>query len=114
MADVRINPQRVTPNSITPAYTSPLLTTDTYLVRNTGRMMLHFKKTGVGAATITIQTPVKLADLDLAEQAVTVPATTGDKMIGPFPPAVFSDASQDVRFTASDVAGLSVAAVEIG
>ncbi len=55
-----------------------------------GRVFLHVKNTGAAACTVTIQTPVAVAGLAVAEQTVQVPATSGDKMIGPFDPHAFN------------------------
>lgn len=113
MAEVRIQPQKILKAGITPSYTGSLLTTNTYLVRNNGRIALHFKKSGAGDCVVTAQTPVQVSGLDVAENTVTVPATTGDKLIGSFPPSVFNDGMQDLRFTLSEITGLSVAALEL-
>jgi hypothetical protein len=48
-----------------------------------------------------------VAGLDIAEVAVSIPATTGDLMIGPFPPSVFNDGNGDMRFNFSEVTGLT-------
>lgn len=113
MAEVRIEPQKILKSGITPSYTGSLLTANTYLVRNNGRIALHFKKSGAGACDVTIQTPVQMAGLDVAENIVNVPATTGDKLIGPFPTTVFNDGLGDLRFTLSEITGLTVAALEL-
>jgi len=113
MAEVRIEPQKTLKAGITPSYTGSLSAANTYMVRNNGRIMLHFKKTAAVDCVVTIQTPVEVSGLAVAENTVTVPATTGDKMIGPFPPSVFNDSNQDLRFTLSDVDGLTVAAIEV-
>ncbi len=113
MAEVRIEPQKILKSGIIPSYTGSLLTTNTYLVRNNGRIALHFKKSGAGDCVVTLQTPVQVSGLDVAENAVTVPATTGDKLIGPLPPSVFNDGLQDARFTLSEITGLTVAALEL-
>lgn len=114
MADVRLTPQKITRTGITPSYTGSLSTSDTYLVRNDGKVFLHFKKTGAGDCTVTIQTPKKVDGLDVSERTVTVPATTGDKMIGVFPPLVYNDfGSQDLKFTLSEITGLTVAVLQV-
>jgi hypothetical protein len=113
MAEVRLTPQKLNKAGITPAYTGSLLVANTYLVRNTGRMFLHFKKGAAVDANVTIETPMTVDGLAIAENVVVVPATTGDKMIGPFPPTIFNDGVGDVRFATDDVDGLTVAVVEL-
>ena len=116
MGDVRIVPQKMTRIGITPSYTTPLVVvaTSTYIVKNNGRMFLHFKKSAAVDANIVIETPVTVDGLTVQEQGLEVLATVGDKMIGPFAPAIFNDGVGDVRFgVTDDIDGLSVAAVEI-
>jgi hypothetical protein len=112
MAETRLTPQDLSDQGITPSYTTSLSDSDTYLVNNDGKVFLHFKKTGAGDCDVTIQTPATVHGLAVAERTVTVPATTGDKMIGPFPPSVFND-GQDVKFTLSEVTDLSVAVIRM-
>ena len=113
MADVALVPQKANPNSITPTYTGSLSISDVYTVKNNGRTLLHFKKTGAGNCTVTVQTPRSLGGLAVAEQTFTVPATTGDVMAGPFQPSIYNDSSQELRVTLSEITGLSVAAIDI-
>lgn len=113
MADVRLSPQTLADTGITPTYTGSLATTNTYKVRNDGRTFLHFKKSAAVNCTVTIQTPKTVNGLAVAEQTVVVPASTGDKMVGPFAPSVYNDGLGDLNFTLSDVDGLTVAVVTI-
>lgn len=113
MADVRLSPQTLADTGIIPAYTGSLATTNTYKVRNDGRTFLHVKKSGAGDCNVTIQTPKTVNGLAVAEQIVAVVATTGDKMIGPFPPSVYNDGLGDVNFTLSEITGLTVAVVSL-
>ncbi len=111
MAEVRINVQQSTMNSITPAYGGGILVPNTYLVRNNGRVFLHVKKSGAGACNVVVDTPGKVGGLDIAQLTVAVEATVGDRMIGPFDPALFNDSNQDLKVTFSEVTGLTVAAI---
>jgi len=114
MGDIRIVPQKILKAGIIPSYTTPLTLTDTYLIRNTGRMVLHFLKTEAVIANVTVETPMTVDGLTVQEQALAVPASSGDKIIGPFAPSIFNDGLGDVRFTVADnIAGLKVAALEI-
>lgn len=113
MADVTITPQNALHSGVSVSRNSSLNVVDTHIVRNNGRMMLLFEKTGAGACNVTIQTPAKSAGLDVAEQVVIVPATTGDVAIGPFPQNIYNDMNGDLRFTIDDNAGLSVAVIQL-
>jgi len=103
MADVRKTVQSALRTGVSPAYTAaPATGSDVGLVRNDGRVILYFKN-GATNRTVTIQTPAKVAGLDVAELSVAVAANT-ERVVGPFPPSVFNDSSQDLRFSA-DAAG---------
>jgi hypothetical protein len=113
MAEITLTVERVLPTGIAATYTGSLSTSNTYLVRNSGRVLLHFLKTAAVDCTVTVQTPATLGGLAVAEQTVTVPATSGKKFAGPFPPRVYNDGNGDLRFTLSDVDGLTVAVLEL-
>ena len=112
MATIRKAVQQIGRGGVAPAYTGSLTTSDDYAVSNDGRTVLHFLKTGAGACTVTIETPAKVSGLDLEEQEITVPATSGDIMAGPFPPSVFN-AGGDLSITFSNVTGLTFAALRL-
>lgn len=114
MADIDVNVQQATEAGVTPTRKNDLVaTTNTYHVRNDGRVLLHFLKTGAGACTVTLQTAKTVDGHAVADQTVVVAATTGDVMIGPFPPDVYNDGEGDLCFTVSEVTGLSVAIVRV-
>ena len=113
MPDIRVPVQKLIKGSITPAYTGALLTTDVYLVRNSGRVMIHIKKDAAADCVVTVTTPVTVDGLAVEELTFTVVATTGDKMAGPFSPNIFNDVASDLRITFSNIAGLSMGAFEI-
>lgn len=96
----------------TAAGASPLLNvTDTFIWSNTGRECLHFMKSGAGACNVVIKIPGKVDGLDIAERTVVIAATSGDVVIGLFPPAFYNTpgSSMAVGFTVSDITGLTVA-----
>ena len=113
MAEVRLTPEAVLPTGLAASYTGSLSTENTYLVRNTGRTVLHVKKSGAGDCEVTIATPATLGGLAVAEQAVTVPATTGDRFIGPFPTHIYNDGNHDLNLTFDEVTGLTIAVLEL-
>lgn len=90
-----------------------LVSTDTNTFSNDGRTFLHFAKTGAGAATITVIAQATVQGMAVANLTVSVPATTGDVFLGPFPPSIFNDASSNVSFTISDTVGLSFALLRL-
>jgi hypothetical protein len=113
MADVRLSPQQMVDTGVIESFTGSLATTNTYVVRNSGRMVLHFKKANAVNCDVTVQTPKTVGGLAVSEQVVRVLASGGDKVIGPFTPSLYNDGFGDVRFTLSDVDGLTVSALEM-
>lgn len=112
MADARLTPQVMTPGSVAPSYTA-IVTANTYQVRNGGYTLLHFLKTGAGVATITVVTPNTVGGLAIAERTISVPATTGDKIAGPFPMAIYNNGDEDIEFTTNDESGLTCAVFQL-
>lgn len=111
MANVDWTPQQLTGGSgaaLTTSYNGSLSISDTYLFPNDGRTFLHAKKSGAGACTVTASTPANARGLAIADPTYTVPASTGDVIIGPFAPDLFNDANGKVSVTLSEITGLSV------
>ena len=114
MADTRYAPLKLVKTGLTTSYTAGIIvgTTD-FVMKNDGRTLLHVKKTGAGSCSMIVKTPAQIAGLDVAELTVTIPATTGDVMLGPFPAAVFNDGNGDMRFNFSEVTGLTFMGVSM-
>jgi hypothetical protein len=109
MADTRYAPLRASEWGLTTAYTSGIIvgTTD-FVCKNDGNTRIHVKKSGAGVCSMIIKTPQKIrGTLDVSENTVSIPASTGDVMIGPFPPAQYNDGNGDMRFNFSEVTGLT-------
>ncbi len=63
---------------------------------NTGHnVFLHVKNTNGATRDVTITTPNTVDGLAIGDLVVTVPATTGDTMIGPFPAALYDTIDTD-------------------
>jgi hypothetical protein len=112
LAATTLNVQPASKAGVTPSRLG-LSSTETYKARNNGRTLLLFEKTGSGNCTVTIVTPGTAGGLAISDQTVVVPASSGDKVIGPFPTALFNDANGDLSFSVSDTAGLSVAVIKL-
>ena len=112
MANVRLTPQAINSAGIVPTNNGSLSVSDTYLVSNNGRVMLHFLKTGAGACTVTVTTPGTVDGLAVTDRTITVPATTGDRMHSKFSPDVYNDENGDLAFTLSEITGLTVAVIQ--
>jgi len=114
MADVRKNVQKISSAGLAATYHSDLTTTDTFLVRNSGKTVLHFKKSGAGACNVTINTPGTVDGLAVAQRVVVVPATTGDVFISGLRPNDYNDVNGDLRITLDEVTGLTLAVMDPG
>ncbi len=112
MANVVITPVVATPSGIS-AVPQVMAAADNYIVRNNGRVVLLFRKTGAGNATITVVTPKVVGGLALAEQTFVVAATTGEEWAGPFNPDLFNDSSGDLDVSTSEDTGITMDAVQI-
>lgn len=109
MADISIAAQQGAgiPPSLEPSFTGSLTTTDTYVVPNDGRTKLYFKKGAGTDSVVTFETPVTFKGLAVADPTVTVPANE-ERDVGPFPPSLYGST---IRFTVTEVANLTVAAL---
>lgn len=99
--------------AVTVTRTSSLSTSNTYRFLNDGATILLFEKTGAGACTVTTTTTAEANGIAVANPTYTVPASTGDVVIGPFACNVFNDDDGYTAFTVSEATGLSVAVVQI-
>jgi hypothetical protein len=114
MADVTLAVEAIVRSGIDPTDTGSLLTANTYQVQNEGRTFLHFKKSGAGACTVTVVTTAVVDGKAVADQTVTVPASTGDVMCGPWPPEIYNVKGDNyLEFTLSEITGLTVAALRL-
>lgn len=78
---------------------------------------LHVKNAGGGAITVTVATPgaSPIPNVTYTLAGVSVPATTGERMIGPFPKAFFADATDGLAdITYSGVASVTIGVFRVG
>lgn len=113
MATVVLTPDVITEAGVAANYNAGLSIANTYVFRNNGKTLLHFKKTGAGACVVTVNSPKTVAGHAIAAGTNSIPATTGDEFMGPFPSEVYDDPNHDVSFTLSEITGLSVAVIQV-
>lgn len=77
------------------------------------RLFLHVKNTNASSRDVTIATPGTVDGLAIADVVVTIPANTGDRMIGPIKASLFADANGFAQITYSAATGVTIAAVRI-
>jgi len=80
---------------------------------NDGRTMCEVKNAGGGAITLTVVTQITVDGKAVADDAISVPATTGDRMVGPFPPEIYNDVNGRVNLTYSGVTSVTVGAFRL-
>lgn len=114
-AATSVTVQTVSESGVTPTRTSTGLVTTVggYKFRNDGKTFLLFEKTGAGTATISFGAAVTYRGLAISSRTLTVDATAGDRVIGPFPANPYNDGNGDVIFTISDTVGLSMAVIRL-
>ncbi len=79
---------------------------------------LHVKNASGGALTVTVAigsgAAAPIPNVAIGNVAVSVPATTGDRMIGPFPATYFADPTTGLAaITYSGVTSLTIAVVKV-
>lgn len=110
MAIITKNAETISRPGLVATYNGGLTTTDTYQVPNDGKTVLHFKKSGANVCTVTVQVNKVVDGLTVPNRTVSIPATTGDKFVGPFPPDTYG---KQITITLSEITGLTFAAVRI-
>ncbi len=114
MSNILLATEQVVRGGLAATYTGSLSVSNTYQVQNSGDIILHFKKSGVGACNVTITTFPTVDGLAIADRVVVIPATTGDKFIGPFPRDTYNDPNTGyLEFTANEITGLTVAVLRL-
>lgn len=110
--------QSIVAAGLAPTYSAASAGGDTLLNDTQKNTFLHVKNASGAAITVTIApyvASVNVADVgavSVPNISVSVPATTGDRMIGPFP-ASYTDANGNVNVAYSAVASVTVAAVKL-
>jgi hypothetical protein len=122
MAETELTIQKigVASNGLTPNYGAANVDGHFWRQSGKGDVFLHLKNTNGATRTATVapaagKTPVNVPGAGVVavpNLVCTVPATTGDKMFGPFPDA-YVDANGFVHATFDAVTNLTVAAVQL-
>ena len=80
---------------------------------NDGRIFIHVLNTNGASRDVTINSQSNCNQGFDHNIVVTVPATTGDMMIGPFPPSRFDDGGGFVQVTYEAETGVTIAAIRL-
>lgn len=114
MADVRLTVQQFTRagNGLKPTFKSDM-GADTYYFANSGRTLLYVRNTGGSASVVTLVTTKTVDGLAVADRTHTVPATTGDNFLGPYPTTTYNNATGEIGFTLTNPGDTEVAVLEL-
>lgn len=93
MAAITFTVNDITRDGLTTPAGTAFTAGDTGSFTNDGKTFLRVRNTGASAAAFSITTPGTVDGLAVANRSVTIPITTGDKLIGPFPPSFYNDGS---------------------
>ena len=96
---------------LTPAFVSVAAGGDQFA--NDGHIFLYVKNTNAASRDVTVDSQ-SLCNQGVDHNiVVTVPATTGEKLIGPFPPGRFNDANANVQITYESEVGVTIQAMRL-
>jgi hypothetical protein len=119
MARTALNPVTMNAAGVAETFATPDAAGS--IIPGSGDHFIHVKNASGAPITVTVQCPNTVGPTGLAvgPQTITVPATTGDRVIGPFSPAVFTrgPALADpgtVYVDYSAITSVTVACVKIG
>ncbi|BBC29996.1 hypothetical protein SGFS_012900 [Streptomyces graminofaciens] len=104
--------QVIARSGLTPTYSAAAGSTT---VTCGDRSFLHVKNTNGSSMTVTVTATAQVDGQAVADLVVTVPATTGDKMIGPLLGRLFASTADgtSAAITYSSTTGVTVASLVI-
>lgn len=102
--------QEISRSAITPSYGAAAGGGDQF--PNDGRTYLHIKNGGGSSITLTIATQMTVDGKAVADDAIAV-TNAQERVVGPFPPAIYNDANGMVQLTYSGVTSVTVGAFRL-
>ena len=112
MARTELTVQNIVRAGVSASYTAAIA--DNHKFTNNGRMFAHVKNGSGGAIVVTIQTPGTVDGLAIADRTVSIPATTGDVMIGPFPPGQYNQSDGMVYIDYASTTSMTIGVFQLG
>lgn len=105
-----ITVQQASLAGLNPSYVAASATGDT--VPNDGKLVLHVKNVNAASRTVTVASQkTATPGLSPSNNAVSVPATTGERIIGPFDATIWNDVNGNLVVTYSSEVGVTLAAI---
>ena len=106
-----LTPQVVVLTGITPTLVAADVGGDEFV--NSGKDFIHIKNTNASPMDVTVNSQAVCNQGVDHDAVVTIPATTGEKFIGPFPKDRFNDASGKVQITYSAITDVTIGIVRL-
>ena len=106
-----LTPQVIVLEGITPALVAADVGGDEFV--NSGKDFIHIKNVNASPMDVTVNSQAVCNQGVDHDAVVTVPATTGEKFIGPFPKDRFNDASGKVQITYSAITDVTIGIVRL-
>lgn len=113
MARTVLTVQSVARTGLTPAYVAGDQANGHMFDNTSQRVMIHVKNGGSSSIIVTIPTPGTVDALAIADLSVSVPAGA-ERMIGPFPRAVYDQAARTVWVDLSADTSVTLGAFRVG
>ncbi len=107
MASTLITAQTISRAGLGPTYAAANV--DGHFWPNNGQQLLQVKNASGSPITVTFPIPVTVDGQTVASKTVSVPATTGDRIIGPFPTSQYNDTLGNANVTFSAVTSVTCA-----
>jgi hypothetical protein len=107
----QLTPQVIALAGITPTLVAAAAGGDEFV--NSGRDFIHIKNGDASSMNVTINSQSPCSQGSDHDVVVAVPASTGEKFIGPFPKDRFNDASGKVQITYSAVTSVTIGIVRL-
>lgn len=118
MPRTELSVQDIVRTGLTPSFEAA--ETDGEAIDNSShKVFIHVKNTNAASITVDIITPGTIDGMAIPDKQVTVPATTGDKMIGPFPAGLYDQndttlgIAKAVHIDFSAVTDVTIAAIKL-
>ncbi|MFI9553718.1 hypothetical protein [Nonomuraea endophytica] len=108
-ADLTVTPMSRAGVSLTGALTPAVA--DGHRYGYSAKRQLRVRNTATSARTVTLVIPGEVDGQPIQDRPYTIPATTGDVLIPPFP-EVYRQADGSIHINYDDAAGVSVAVYE--
>lgn len=110
---------RTSPNGLSIAFTAAVAAGHSFS-NASEKVMLLVKNTGGSPCTVTIKRPAVVDGMSMTDLSITVPATTGEVLVGPFPKSIYNQTDTgnslaDAVLVDTNVqTGVSLAAIKPG